>query len=88
MTTRALPRVVAPLFSPTALLPIGSGGGTRPRPRPLGRTRIRSLYYPGMSDARLGRLLRYIVGQHDPTIHEVIAGVDVGRGDLAVAAMR
>lgn len=46
------------------------------------------LYHPNASTGRVRRLLRYIVGQHDPTIGEVIAAVDAGRGDLAVAAMR
>ena len=37
--------------------------------------------------ARMHRRLGEIGAQHDPTIHEVMAAVDAGRGDLAVAAM-
>jgi hypothetical protein len=45
------------------------------------------LYHPAISDTRLRHLLRHIVHQHNPTIRDVIAAVDAGRGDLAVAAM-
>lgn len=46
------------------------------------------LHHP--DTAQLRRLLRHIVHhQHrNPTIREVIAAVDAGRGDLAVAALR
>ncbi len=46
------------------------------------------LYLPDMPAARLRQWLRHIVDRHDPTIRDVIAAVDAGRGDLAVAAMR
>ncbi len=46
------------------------------------------LYHPDTSITHLRSLLRRIVHQHNPTIGEVLAAVDAGRGDLAVAAMR
>ncbi len=46
------------------------------------------LYVPDLPVSRLRDWLRRIVRQHNPTIREVIAAVDAGRGDLAVAAMR
>ncbi len=46
------------------------------------------LYLAAPAIGRLQQWLRHIVHQHNPTIREVIAAVDGGRGDLAVAAMR
>lgn len=50
------------------------------------------LYHPGLSDHDVRRTLRHIVHHHarqhrDPAISEVVAAVDAGRGDLAIAAM-
>lgn len=46
------------------------------------------VYLAAPATGQLQQWLRHIVGQHNPTIREVIAAVDAGRGDLAVAAMR
>lgn len=46
------------------------------------------LYLAAPATGQLQQWLRHIVGQHNPTIREVITAVDAGRGDLAVAAMR
>ena len=44
--------------------------------------------YAGTSNTQLDRWLAYIGERHSPTVHDVAAAVDAGRGDLAVAAMR
>jgi hypothetical protein len=50
------------------------------------------LHHLSLTDSRVRQLMRHIVRQHraeqrDGTIAEVVAAVDAGRGDLAVAAM-
>jgi hypothetical protein len=51
------------------------------------------LYHPSLSNHDVHQMLRGIVHHHtqqhrDPTIRDIIAAVDAGRGDLAVAAMK
>jgi hypothetical protein len=44
--------------------------------------------YLDLPNPRLRHWLGHVAANHNPTIGEVIAAVDAGRGDLAVAAMR
>jgi hypothetical protein len=45
------------------------------------------LYAPDLTTTALRRCLRRVADEYDPAIREVLAAVDAGRGDLAVAAM-